>query len=67
MWKFCGKAQFPHIFGRGNCAFPQNFHPRKLGEIMIFYAVSEAISGNLKPFTNDEKSFLLYLKSSFRS
>ena len=23
----------------GNCAFPQNFHTRKLGEITIFYAV----------------------------
>ena len=35
--KFCGKAQFLHSFGRclklcGNCAFPQNFHTRKLGE-----------------------------------
>ena len=38
VWKLCGKAQFPHSFGRfarpklcGNCAFPQNFHTRKLG------------------------------------
>ena len=23
-----------------NCAFPQNFHTRKLGEIMVFFAVS---------------------------
>ena len=23
----------------GNCAFPQNFHTRKLGEITAFYAV----------------------------
>ena len=23
----------------GNCAFPQNFHTRKLGEITVFYAV----------------------------
>ena len=35
--KLCGKAQFLHSFGRclklcGNCAFPQNFHTRKLGE-----------------------------------
>ena len=24
---------------RGNCAFPQNFHTRKLGAISVFYAV----------------------------
>ena len=23
----------------GNCVFPQNFHTRKLGEIMVFFAV----------------------------
>ena len=23
----------------GNCAFPKSFHPRKLGEITVFYAV----------------------------
>ena len=23
----------------GNCAFPQNFHVRKLGEITVFFAV----------------------------
>ena len=28
MWKFYG-----------NCAYPQNFHARKLGEITVFYAV----------------------------
>ena len=27
-----------HSF-RGNCAFPQNFHTRKLHEITVFYAV----------------------------
>ena len=25
-----------------NCVFPQNFHTRKLGEILVFYAVSSA-------------------------
>ena len=35
VWKFCGKAQFPHSFG----AFPQNFHTMKLGEITLFYTV----------------------------
>ena len=48
VWKFCGKARFPHRFGRfrpklcGNCVFPQNFHTRKLGEITVFFAVIEA-------------------------
>ena len=27
----------------GNCAFPQNFHTRKLGEITVFYAVDIAV------------------------
>ena len=43
VWKFCGKAQFSYTANRpklcGNCAFPQNFHSRKLGELMVFYAV----------------------------
>ena len=41
VWKFCGKAQFPNSFGKlcRNCAFPQNFHTRKLGEITVFSAV----------------------------
>ena len=29
VWQFCGKAQFPHGFGR-ICAFPQKFRTRKL-------------------------------------
>ena len=35
VWKFCGKAKFPHSFG----AFPQNFHTVKLSEITVFYVV----------------------------
>ena len=37
VWKFCGKAQFPH------CAFPQNLHTRKLGEITGFFAVTQLL------------------------
>ena len=33
---------FPDLIGR-NCAFPQNFHTRKLGEITVFYAVGGAL------------------------
>ena len=50
---FCGKAQFSQSFSFyrnsfcrvihskfcGNCAFPQTFHPWKLGEITLFYTV----------------------------
>ena len=44
VWKFCGKAQFPHSFGRfarnsAETAFPQNFHTMKLGEIMLSFAM----------------------------
>ena len=38
VWKFYGKAIRPKLWG--NCAFPQNFHTMKLGEITVFYAVS---------------------------
>ena len=42
--KFCGKAQFPHSFGRfarnyAETEFPQNFHSWKSGEIAVFFAV----------------------------
>ena len=40
MWEFCGNVQCPHrpkLYG--NCAFWQNFHTMKLGEITVFYAV----------------------------
>ena len=45
VWKFCGKVQFPHIFRQiaqnyaNYCTFPQNFHTKKLGENMVFFAV----------------------------
>ena len=29
----------------GNCAFPQNFHTRKLGEITVFYDVIDVQQG----------------------
>ena len=28
----------------GNCAFPQNFYTRKLGEITVFYAVKVIVT-----------------------
>ena len=45
VWKFRGNAQFPHSFGQitRNCAFQQNFHTRKLGEITIFPAVGQML------------------------
>ena len=38
MLKFCGKANSPKLCG--NCGFPQNFHTRKLGEILVFHAMN---------------------------
>ena len=45
VWKFHGNTQFARSFTANcpklsrNSAFPQNFHTRKLDEILIFYAV----------------------------
>ena len=58
MWKFCGKAQFPHSFG--NCVFPQNVHTRKLGEITVFFAVY-VFPCHLVQYTN-----FLVKRSNFR-
>ena len=39
------------IFWYGNCAFPQNFHTRKVGEITVVYAVLQAVAcKSLKSF-----------------
>ena len=37
-------GDFPNICG--NCAFPQTFHPRKFGEIMLFFVVHGSIWTN---------------------
>ena len=37
LWKDTVSAKFQKLCG--NCAFPQNFHTRKLGEITWFFAV----------------------------
>ena len=42
----------------GNCAFPQNFHTRKLGEITLFYAVV-MLQKLQKTLKNDSESFLI--------
>ena len=39
-WLLLRKIKLFHLISTcGNCAFPQNFHTRKLGEITVFYAV----------------------------
>ena len=49
MRNFFGNARFPHSFWVnlsklcGNCALPQNFHIMKLGEILKFYVVLDAL------------------------
>ena len=42
-WKDTGLSQFRAIFQKlcGNCAFLQNFHTMKLGEITVFFTVLE--------------------------
>ena len=56
VWKFCRKAQFSAYFRAirpklcGNCAFPQSFHTRKLGEITVFFAV---VGNNIPRILND--------------
>ena len=44
---FCGKTQFLHSFRRivRNYAETEPFHTRKLGEITVFYAVSNICIG----------------------
>ena len=41
LWKGTVSAEFRAIRLKlcGNCAFPQNFHISKLGEITVFFAV----------------------------
>ena len=39
VWKFAERHSFRIVSGDSNCAFPQNFHTRKLGEITVFFAV----------------------------
>ena len=40
--KFCEKVVSHRVSGEiGECAFPQNFHSKKLGEITVFYAVTK--------------------------
>ena len=59
MWKGTVSAQFWAIRPKlcGNCAFPQNFHTGKLGEIAIIFTVMSTFSDhkNLSGF-NDHKN-----------
>ena len=60
LWKFYGKAQFPHSFGRfarnyAEIVFPQNFHTRKLGEITVLFAVIHCGTYNLNSDDTPEK------------
>ena len=42
---------FHLTFWYGNCAFPQNFHTKKVGEITVVYAVLQAVAcKSLKSF-----------------
>ena len=57
VWKFCGKARFPHSFGR---FARKNFHTKKSGGITIFFAVSQAcLSFRVLDYYHYELKFLL--------
>ena len=52
IWKFCWSAQFRITNSSehcGNCALSQFFHTRKLGKILVLYAVLPMLSFSLKP------------------
>ena len=51
-------AQFRAIRPKlcGNCAFPQNFHTRKSGEITVFFAVP----GSIKPMITETYFKILF-------
>ena len=61
MWKRRVSAEFRGNRSKlcKNCAFPQNLHTRKLGEILLFCVISE--NTFLKFSTYDGKVFLLVL------
>ena len=75
--KFWGKAQFQQSFGRfarnsAKTVFPQNFHTRKLGEILVFYAVEPLMktswkqleTGSWKQDLTEKISQIDYIRSS---
>ena len=57
VWEFCGKANHPKLCG--NCAFEQNFHTKKLGEITLFFVVYSSICFPLRRVTK-KIEFVLY-------
>ena len=59
VWKFCGKAQF--------LCLSQNFHTRKLGDIMVFYAVSFIVIVDIeKEFDDLDHIFFILDLEKFR-
>ena len=46
-----------------NCAFPENFHTSKLGEISVFYAVSvDTRISKMFQFSFASVSFIIFVK-----
>ena len=52
----CVKANRPKLCG--NCAYPQNFHTRKLGEIAVFYPMHESPA---EAYSESSQSFKIEL------
>ena len=63
LWKSIVSAEFRENHPKlcGNCAFPQNFHPRKLGAITTFYAVIVFL---YETFCLSKRSSILLFNSS---
>ena len=66
MRKLCLCTKFPHLeISRNceNCAFPQNFHTLKLGEITVFYVVKlsvEPLSESARTLANNSILSLIH-------
>ena len=43
----------------GNCAFPQNFHTKKLSEILVFYRVRGAMDDLWRFMNNNNQNYFL--------
>ena len=63
LWKDTVSAYFRGIRTKlcGNCAFPRNFHTRKLGEITIFFAVYSPGECMFKPTIKTQEQGVKYV------
>ena len=62
LWKGTVSSQFRAIRSKlcGKCAFPQNSHTRKLGEITIFFAVINTIKIKIKYLSIQDATGIIF-------